>query len=326
MADNMIPPADENPNVASLQKLAANHAAFSVPWPTGPNAVKGVLLHHSFHARELNSWPFYGPCAFDLSRSADIEFAPVAGRDIWTETTTTHVGNNYEHFGISGGIGVGCSSFGASVTVNYDLEMYHNSSSVKISTRTRHIDSILRYKTAPKLDAHALELLRYSGPNAFRDQYGDFYISGFVIGAEAGVCFANGASHDETHQTLSLTVEVHLLFFSFEFTVDLLKIHSSSDKIWASVSAFDTLSHTSISPPRNDMNMGDFLKFRDEYQEKIRNIKGRVDELKKQCGANNVDDFIKRGLVMELVLSPFEDLNEYVETKALWESAKKWKF
>jgi hypothetical protein len=127
MAADDIIPASENPDIASLQRIAAALTAFSIPWPHSPQANQNVGLCQSFHMGDaVSSWPFYGPSAFDLTHPPAIDFVSPTGKDVWSEITTTSVGSNHEHIGVSGGVGIGCSFLGGSATVNYDKDTYTN--------------------------------------------------------------------------------------------------------------------------------------------------------------------------------------------------------
>jgi hypothetical protein len=307
----------QNPNLVSLKKIAAANRPFTIPWPNSLGAPHTVTPNAPFHVSRIDDDPFKGTRAFNLRDLPEIEFVPATGKNMWSEVRTSSMSSSYEHLGVKGGVGVDAGVVKASVSVSYDKETISSKNAVKISTRARHIHSVVQYKTAPPLSAEAIELLKKGGEEEFRKVYGEYYIGGLVIGAEAAVLFESKVEHESETETLAVTVKVTVLFWSAEVSVN-KSFSSESGSTEISMSAFDTLSSSIL--PSTALTDSNFGKLREQYQGKVNRLEQRVKEVVEKCKDKDIDELASQGAVLEVVLVPYSQLKEYQDTLSLRET------
>lgn len=110
----------------------------------------------------------------------------------------------------------------------------------------------------------AIRLLDDHGYGAFVQRYGDFYITAFTIGGDAGIMISESYSSDSSSEQEKITGEGHFLGISDE---EVLAEKYDSDARSASeftLTAFDSLTNTFIDlPKQSDRAMDDFVSEQD---------------------------------------------------------------
>jgi hypothetical protein len=96
----------------------------------------------------------------------------------------------------------------------------------------------------PRLTAHAKQLLT-NDPAQFRNDYGDYYIAGLQLGADAGCSLSVEASSEGRTGTTKLSVTVHAVFW--DATTETVDTQSSQTSAFAlNFMAYSTLDHSFV--------------------------------------------------------------------------------
>jgi hypothetical protein len=176
----------------------------------------------------------------------------------------------------------------------------------------------------PPLSEEAITLLQMTdGQERFRKRYGDFYISGFALGADAGACMSAATSSKATSETLAVTVQVKVLFWS-KSTAYSKTTQTTSMEASISLSGYSTLDlepmQMQTGPHTSAQEMLTLNKVADGYMTRVRELQPTVMYLMEDIGIRNgaklpLGDCVKlceSGLVAELLLEPYARLSDYV--------------
>jgi len=185
----------------------------------------------------------------------------------------------------------------------------------------------------PLLSQEALSVLQ-SGRDAeerFRQRFGDFYVCGFVLGADAGACMSASTESSSSKETLEITVKVKLLFFEASAThTEVKEEHSASSSI--SFSGYSTLDNmqpcTLMLPGGTGQSGSDQRVLQQTAREYLNRVQGLQEQVQKVMNEVGLVDggnlkladctrLCRSGLVVELLLAPFARLNQYVESLGL---------
>lgn len=174
----------------------------------------------------------------------------------------------------------------------------------------------------PRLSSGASKLLHVSGPEQFRKIYGDFYVCGYELGADAGASLVADNRSSTIAETLTLTLTIKVLFFeeSVSTSTTTTSATSSASMIF---NGYSTLDHNSQSFTTSSLSSGDQTKLRDvasAYLRKVSSLDHRARQELKRLGLKDgkavslsaCSRICESGLVVELLLAPFARLNDYV--------------
>lgn len=176
----------------------------------------------------------------------------------------------------------------------------------------------------PSLSDSALKLLLKSdGPARFREMYGDFYICGYELGADAGACISASTESTSEHETLKVTVAVKLLFYTAS-TSHTEEDSSSSTSSALSFCGFSSLEGSATSLVSKDLlarEQAQLQRAATEYMLKVGSldseVRARLSQLSLKDGQRlplSTSFLIyQSGLVVQLLLAPFSRLNQYVK-------------
>ncbi len=177
------------------------------------------------------------------------------------------------------------------------------------------------------LSQAALNILR-SGRGAekrFWQRYGDFYICGFVLGADAGACMSASTESRSSQESLEITVQVKTFFFEASATHAESKTERSASSSFA-FSGYSTLdggqpcalalASGSSAHDQRILQLGATA-----YLDKIKGLPQQVRKVMQEAGLvdggslalADCTRLCRSGLVAELLLAPFARLNQYVE-------------
>lgn len=176
----------------------------------------------------------------------------------------------------------------------------------------------------PAFTESSTQLLRSSGgPEKFRQLYGDYFVRGYTLGADAGLCLS-ARSHDRSQtESLKITVTVKVLWTSASAS------HTEERKEQAADAAMSICGYTTL---RNEVDVVetksasvfDQTRVRavaSKYMDRVAALEAearlRLKELNVKDGqyapTSTVLDMSRSGLVVQLLLFPFARLEEYVQ-------------
>ena len=176
----------------------------------------------------------------------------------------------------------------------------------------------------PSFSVAAKKMLRsQDGATQFRKVYGDFYIWGYELGADAGTTMSASTETLTSRQILTLTLTVRVLFWE-ETTPPITKT-------WEEASATSTLDFCGYSTLGAKSEQTAFKGSSAEEQQQLQrqakvyleqiaslhtNVRSRLAEVGLKDGEklpfSACSRICRSGLVVQLYLAPFARLDEYV--------------
>lgn len=176
----------------------------------------------------------------------------------------------------------------------------------------------------PMFSVEAKKMLKsQDGLTQFRKAYGDFYIWGYELGADAGATLSASTETLTSRQTLTLTLTVRVLFWE-ETTPPITKT-------WEEASATTTLDFCGYSTLGAKSEQTVFKGSSTEEQQQLQrqakvyleqiaslhtDVRGRLAELGLKDGEklpfSACSTICRSGLVVQLYIAPFARLAEYV--------------
>ncbi|KAK4169842.1 hypothetical protein QBC43DRAFT_283407 [Cladorrhinum sp. PSN259] len=324
---------DYDPTAPSLEKTASAGHPFSLCWS---REVRSILSGLDTSRLKDPTGPWVLNTPFDLQKaSLSIVLADAVKDSSNGLSTTGHYRDgfsttsesSYEHLSAALGITVGYPFLNASVSAKYDKQVTEDKNGVKASRNASCRAGRVVLDRTPVLSEEALKVLQ-SGPGGeerFRKRYGDFYIAGFVLGADAGACMSASTESRSSKETLEITVKVKVLFFSASYThTEVTEEHSSSSSIsFSGYSTLDNVQPCALTLSGNSQgNELRVLQMRaKEYLNKVAGLQKHVETVMKDVGLvdggtlklGDCMRLCRSGLVVELLLAPFARLNQYVQ-------------
>ncbi|KAK6503375.1 hypothetical protein TWF481_008395 [Arthrobotrys musiformis] len=162
--------------------------AFSVPWS---HEVKAVLTGFKSTLMKMPSGPWLVTCPFDATSLMLTTVLPESGGGVtsYRDGMSTQGGSSSEHLSAELAVTVGYPFLKASVSGKYDKnvkEDNHRKSVPQffVSNGPHHLGGY------PSL----FNVLRSKGRAKFAEIYGDYYIAGYELGADAGACLSAASS------------------------------------------------------------------------------------------------------------------------------------
>ncbi|EXJ62407.1 hypothetical protein A1O7_02842 [Cladophialophora yegresii CBS 114405] len=283
---------DSDIRLLSISKHAAAKAPFNVPAPNlgafqipskpfGPKGLETKVLEiglfSGFDSKLANApdlGPFQADSPFQLQDSYELVVTPL-GRNSFSDVTSTSSSSSYEHLSASVGVGVDCVVFGGSVSVSYDKYVTTNTDGLKHSQHAVCYDSAIRYLSPPPLSDVAKQVLREQGEAAFRARFGDYFLGGFVTGAESGLLMSYAHSDREETDITRFTMTVKVLFWSASHTEE--TVHTDTlETSSLTFTSFNTLdpasSRISTAPGPGSIGITSRNPTIQETQEQVQNI------------------------------------------------------
>lgn len=175
----------------------------------------------------------------------------------------------------------------------------------------------------PRYSEEAKRLLASTdGRKKFSDTYGDYFVRGFVLGADAGICLSAHSNSKDSTEQLKVKVTVKVLFVekSAEHE-EMSENHEASAElkvcgystVFGQSEALETRS-TAYSEQQRIRSI--VTKYTRVVTELEPLIKARMAELKLKEGADvkvsQVYDIYRSGLVVQLLLFPHARTYEYM--------------
>ncbi|KAI9163801.1 hypothetical protein HJFPF1_05428 [Paramyrothecium foliicola] len=249
-SEELDPDLDLNfsPTKPSLEGIASAGHPFSLIWS---REVRSILASLDIQRLKDPAGPWMLDTPFDTRLVQLLTVIPDSIREgsgglstsgHYRDGLSTTSESSTEHLSAALGVTVGYPFLNASVSAKYDRKVSEDKNGVKASRNASCRAGRVILDGTPVFSKEAIALLQ-SGKGAesrFRKRYGDYYVCGFVLGADAGACMSADTESKSSEETLEITVKVKVLFFEASAThTEVIKSQSQSSSI--SFSAYSTL-------------------------------------------------------------------------------------
>ncbi|KAF5705848.1 hypothetical protein FGLOB1_7745 [Fusarium globosum] len=161
--------------------------------------------------------PFASKSAFD-AESLDITpvvFTAYDGSGSFRSSEVMSSSASTDHLSVGVGVGVDLVVLEASVSVHYDRDVMENRDSNKASVTTSYRAGSVAFVRPPELSADAFNILHNRGIDKFKSVFGDYYVGGYRIGADASVLLSTNTSSRSETETKSVKITVETWFDSY---------------------------------------------------------------------------------------------------------------
>lgn len=153
--------------------------------------------------------------------------------------------------------------------------------------------------------------------------YGDYYVCGYELGAEAGATLSAATKSSSSEETLTLTIKVKLLFFEATAPPITTTKKSSDASTSMSFCGYSTLQHEASSLTCSNLSMAEQQQFQrasSAYLQMIASLDQDVRKVKERLKLkdghtlplSDCTAICQSGLVVRLLLAPFARLNAFV--------------
>ncbi|RGP72363.1 hypothetical protein FLONG3_6759 [Fusarium longipes] len=212
---------DLEPFRPRLENIAKSGHPFSICWK---REVRPILsgLNSEYLTHPWGPWvadsPFLG------ASSAVSKFVPdsigdggMSSSGNYRDHFSTSSESSNDHFSAALGVTIGYPFLSASATAEYDKTVSKNRNGTKASRNASCRTGRLVLEKTPILSPESIKVLRsYNGQSDFRRRYGDFYVCGYSLGADAGAftvkTFFSEDSVSKTSVEQSSSVSARLSF------------------------------------------------------------------------------------------------------------------
>ncbi|EPS38192.1 hypothetical protein H072_8003 [Dactylellina haptotyla CBS 200.50] len=176
----------------------------------------------------------------------------------------------------------------------------------------------------PSFSRKAIQLLNHhDGGARFREEYGDYYVYGYEVGADAGASLCAQSSSKDVDQVIKIRVKAKVLFFEAVSPDVVITDHestSSASLIFTGYSTMDIESKKLAYPHARAHDELSIQQTATQYMKKMNNMHADVmGKLKKFKLVNEgpvsptvCADLCKDGIAVRLLLAPFVRLNQYL--------------
>ncbi|KAH6876590.1 hypothetical protein B0T10DRAFT_566805 [Thelonectria olida] len=335
-----------DPTRPTLENAADAGHPFSICWSREVRSILAGLDSDRF--KDLDGpWAIESP--FDVSTlrlSAVIPDSPgnggISSSGCYRDGLSTSSEHGTEHLSAALGITVGYPFLNASVTGKYDGRVSEDRNAslqppcagVKASRNAScRVGRVVLNRT-PTLSEKAIAILQSPhGEELFRKRYGNYYVCGFALGADAGACMSASTESRSSQETIAITVAVKVLFWSESAThTEVMTSQSHSSTLsFSGYSTLDTGQPCALdskgASPRDEEEL---RKQANDYLVKVRELQTKVRDVMAEVGVvdgaelplSDCARLCRSGLVVELLLTPYARLNQYVSNARLRQPGK----
>ncbi|MCJ1398738.1 hypothetical protein MMC11_001939 [Xylographa trunciseda] len=323
-----------DPSCPSLNHLAANHLPLCIPWVAGAG-----FLASSFSSGAAPSHnPFAATSAFspECLAKCKLEFrtADGASGEEYCRIGTSSASQSIEHMDVSVSACIGCDFLGASGSGTYAKNVLQNHDTHKFSIRSTVRAGIITFapQSAPLLlSSRARSMLRAryadgSDPmEHFTNEFGDYYVAGFVVGAKNVGLLSMEA--DSARETWSLDIHMTLKILFWSHTWEWKKDGgSSSANGHLTFEGYDSLAGKNTSLKASDHDSAQVMyQVAEVYEGLGESLRARVEDQLEALQLNSnrpsqpltyvhCHEICHAGLVVEIILQPFTGLRDFLQT------------
>ncbi|KAL7911421.1 hypothetical protein GGI35DRAFT_492692 [Trichoderma velutinum] len=312
---------DDDPSQYSISRAGQSSLPIFIPWQ---REQKRITSGFDSGAVYLPGGPWKRASPFDQGRLSH----PICQTRLETgrcRDTEGHSGSNSitnEHDSGHLGIAVGNAAIKVGVSTSYDRQMQDAASASRASYNSRlRCGSIALVEDPPLSQAAKILLQSQDGPTLFSKLYGDYFVAGYVLGADSGACLAASNAANSSTKTITTTVEVKVLWSEFTETTSSTHIQQSASSDLAFY-GYDTLDNINVSLRAGLGQPTDHIREAarvcmaktNALQSRLKERLGELDI--KEGNMASVDQCrltVDGGIVVELMLVPYRSLKQYVE-------------
>ncbi|KAF5536436.1 hypothetical protein FPHYL_12968 [Fusarium phyllophilum] len=337
--------SDRDPSKPSLEALTDGCHPFSLPWG---HDVRVLLGGFKVEDMSKQKGPWTKKSAFEISGSEMLAVVPdtKGGSMSYKDGMATNSETSDDHLSASLGLTVGYPFLNASVTGDYDRNVMesHNvgftSAAEMNAAFTDYLQQSIRASRnascrlgriildqPPPLSIAAKSMLQSQGPRQFANVYGDYYVSGYELGADAGASLSATTESKESKERLAITVKVKALFFERALPEAVITTSSSDSSSCITFVGYSTLGNSKRSVEANGLSetgLGALQKVSAAFLQEVgaleisaRNVMNRLGLVDgQQLSLERCSEVCKSGLVVQLLLAPYNRLVEFVELAA----------
>ncbi|KAF3904716.1 hypothetical protein ABW20_dc0100151 [Dactylellina cionopaga] len=314
---------DFDPTQPYLERYTVDAHPLSIPWT---REFRPPLACFNSSRMLSQQGPWVPSCPFEAT-SLQMVYVKLDGQGrigSYVESISTNSSTMVDHLSASVGITVGYPFLNAGVEVDYDKSVMENKNGTRMSrTASCRIGRII-IDGVPRFSRKAIELLHlHDGGARFRDEYGDYYIYGYEIGADAGASLCAESSSKDEEQTIKIRVKVKVLFFDVTSPDVVTKSHDSTleaSMTFIGYSTMDVVSNSLVYPHAGPHDEVFIQQTAAAYHKKLNNLHEDVmNKLKEHKLVNEAltspavcADLCREGIIVRLVLAPFVRLNQYL--------------
>ncbi|KAM0425739.1 hypothetical protein ACHAPT_008987 [Fusarium lateritium] len=313
--------AMDDPSQYSISRVAQSSLPIFIPWHREQKRITSGFDSSSlkaFNGPWKDASPFSEHAVYSSKCQAKLENG--ASRDVQGHSASNSITS--EHLSGSLGVSVGNAIVEVGVTASYDQKMQQLTNASRASHSSRFRCGRIILVQDPPFSSAAKSLLQLEdGDKFFADRYGDYFVSGYVIGADTGGCLAASASAKRTVETMAADVNVKVLWSNYTTSTSRTDIQQTCS-MDLTFYGYDTLTDTNLSLQAESGKSTQDIQL--AAQRCIANsnalqtrLKQRVDELGiTDEGVISVEQCaraVEGGVVVELILAPFRTLKEYIQ-------------
>ena len=142
------------------------------------------------------------------------------------------------------------------------------------STTSHTIAGAIGLDRNPSFTPDASRLLEEHGPDLFKTIFGSHFIWRIIVGAEAGFCFSMGSDKHTERESISVVVDINLLFWSISIEGELTsKLESHLDESF-NFTYFDTLTNTYVNENGTEFDLSNLY----DRAKTIRDNVGKIEQ------------------------------------------------
>lgn len=161
----------------------------------------------------------------------------------------------------------------------------------------------------------------------FKKLYGDFFVSGYVLGADAGICLSSDVHDRSEKESLKITVTVKVLFVSASasHTEEHAKEESSASLSVCGYSTMQNVNESVATRSASLVEQGEVQEVAARYMAMVASLEDDARERLRKLALlkeghrlplSTGFDACRAGLVVQLLLSPFSRMEEYVRVSS----------
>ncbi|KAJ5263842.1 hypothetical protein N7478_011447 [Penicillium angulare] len=318
---------ENDPALPTLQAQTEAGAPIALPWSREERSL--LAGFDSSKMGDFSDGPWKATASpFSAQSIVRATIVPDAsgGVGVYREGFSTRSASSNEHLSASLGVTVGYSFLNANVTGEYDKNVNETKNAFQSSRNASFRMGRVVLDRPPDFSLEASTLLAQpDGDSRFCERYGDYYIYGYELGADAGACISAESSEYSSEETLKITVTVKVLFWSASVShTETFKEHKSSASF--AFSGFNTLDgevkkYPGVSPDGSTSVEG-LVKMQKEASEHLARVARLDHEIQKRMASlgltedaklplSSCGEVCRSGLVVQLLLAPFANLFEY---------------
>ncbi|KAK7435785.1 hypothetical protein VKT23_019483 [Stygiomarasmius scandens] len=308
----------QDPNFSGIAYQAHENVPILIPWTR-----KVIVLGTGFESSVASD-----PNDFALRPTAlektTYRVEPTESTSSFRQNSSTKVASSYEHMDFKGSLSAGGSVLGVSAQAAFAKNVYGNRDSKKVSLQASLRIGRIIPNTSYHLSTDALALLRAS-PTEFHRTYGDYFLGGFVLGADTATFLSTSSSRDLKAEMKQIQVQAK--FFGMKKTVYDKRTSSQSDSSNYDITfnGFDSLDGVGYNAKAADERS--YMEIQEKATKNVSggiNLDKRVKDILKGLGLGTaMEDVVqvteeqcravcKSGLVVELMFLPYAGLKDYI--------------